>query len=126
MFHDPRNWALDVQVLCDILRFGGYVLPGHAFPSATTPSSSSDEPVKLVYCNPDLLWGSGYPASRIGQGAFRIAFQAVFKALTGREYPYTQYGKPTTATYEFAEKLLRDQLKIFRGDDNGDGYTPNV
>ncbi len=38
-----------------------------------------DEDVKLIFCNPDLLWGSDYPTSRIGQGGFRLAFQGVYK-----------------------------------------------
>ena len=129
VFHDPRNWALDVQILCDIIRSGGYVLPKHALPSDAPPPTSTEEPVKLVFCNPDLLWGSGYPAPRIGQGGFRVAFQAVFKALTGREYPYTQYGKPSLATYRFAENLLREQIELIRGrryESEGGDYTPNV
>ena len=36
-------------------------------------------PVELVFCNPDLLWRSEFPRPRLGQGAFREAFQAVFK-----------------------------------------------
>lgn len=66
--------------------------------------------MQLIFCNPDLLWGSSFPVPRIGQGGFRVAFQAVYKALTGEEYPYTQFGKPTQATYRFAEELLKGQL----------------
>ena len=36
-------------------------------------------PVELIFCNPDLLWRSEFPRPRMGQGAFREAFQAVFK-----------------------------------------------
>lgn len=36
-------------------------------------------PVDLVFCNPDLLWKSDFPQVRLGQGAFREAFQAVHK-----------------------------------------------
>ena len=36
-------------------------------------------PVELIFCNPDLLWRSEFPRPRLGQGAFREAFQAVFK-----------------------------------------------
>ena len=38
-----------------------------------------DTPVELIFCNPDLLWRSEFPRPRLGQGAFREAFQAVFK-----------------------------------------------
>ena len=37
-------------------------------------------PVEVIFCNPDLLWRSEFPRPRLGQGAFREAFQAVFKA----------------------------------------------
>lgn len=91
--------------------------------------NGSEAPVQLVFCNPDLLWGSGYPAPRFGQGAFRLALQAAYKALEGKEYPYTQYGKPTHATYEFAEGLLREQLSALRketGTTDAIDYVPTV
>lgn len=67
----------------------------------------------------------------MGQGAFRVAFQAVFQAslsltakshreqsdvsflqsLTGSTYPYIQFGKPTEATYNFAEIMLKHRLQ---------------
>ena len=79
MFHDPRNWALDVQIASDILRFGGYVLPPHARSSVGDEATEGKHHVELVFCNPDLLWGSDFPSPRIGQGGFRLAFQALFK-----------------------------------------------
>ena len=36
--------------------------------------------VDLVFCNPDLVWKSDFDRPRLGQGAFKQAFQAVFKA----------------------------------------------
>ncbi|KII92002.1 hypothetical protein PLICRDRAFT_457454 [Plicaturopsis crispa FD-325 SS-3] len=101
VFHDPRNWALDIQILADVLQ-------NHY-------SHSASEPIELVFCNPDLLWRSDFPRPRLGQGGFRVAFQAVFKALTGAEYPYVQYGKPTKATYDFAERVLRARLEELSG-----------
>jgi hypothetical protein len=67
----------------------------------------------------------------MGQGAFKVAFQAVFQAsfpyatkshpersdtpvlqaLTGSAYPHTQFGKPTEATYKFAEMMLKRRLQ---------------
>ena len=93
VFHDPRNWSLDIQVMLDVIRsrgiIGGPYLDAHAEASQTEQpsqirmgrdsSSSSSNPVELVFCNPDLLWKSDFPQPRIGQGAFREAFQAVYK-----------------------------------------------
>ena len=35
--------------------------------------------------------------------------------MTGNPYPYAQYGKPTTETYRFAEKVLEEQVEVMGG-----------
>ncbi|KAG2128036.1 HAD-like domain-containing protein [Suillus bovinus] len=122
VFHDPRNWALDTQVMCDVIQ--GIIGGSHE-------TNHTRKPVDLVFCNPDLIWQSDFKAPRMGQGAFRVAFQAVFQAslsftakshreqpdapflqsLTGSTYPYIQLGKPTEATYNFAEMMLKHRLE---------------
>ncbi|KAG1742113.1 HAD-like domain-containing protein [Suillus lakei] len=102
VFHDPRNWALDTQIMCDVIL--GIIGGSHA-------SNHTRKPVDLVFCNPDLIWQSDFEAPRIGQGGFRVAFQAVFQSLTGSTYPYIQFGKPTEATYKFAEMMLQHRLQ---------------
>ena len=72
MFHDPRNWALDIQVMIDVILSRGIV-------DRSRPVVDGATPVELIFCNPDLLWRSEFPRPRLGQGAFREAFQAVFK-----------------------------------------------
>lgn len=99
VFHDPRNWALDIQVMCDVIQSGGIV-------GGPYVSKCARKPVDLVFCNPDLVWRSDFEHPRTGQGTFKEAFQAVFKALTGAAYPCVQFGKPTEATYTFAAKIL--------------------
>jgi len=103
VFHDPRNWVLDIQVMCDLIQSGGVV--GSPYVPDHTRGA-----VELIFCNPDLIWKSDFDRPRLGQGAFKEAFQGVFQALTGARYPYTQFGKPTEATYKFAEQVLRGQL----------------
>ena len=39
----------------------------------------------------------------------------ILQALTGNEYPYVQFGKPTKATYEFAEHALKAQIQELYG-----------
>ncbi|KAH7912262.1 HAD hydrolase [Hygrophoropsis aurantiaca] len=104
VFHDPRNWGLDIQVMCDLIQSGGVV-------GGPYLADSTRNPVDLVFCNPDLIWRSDFERPRLGQGAFKDAFQAVFKSLTGSNYPHILYGKPTDATYSFAEMVLRDRLR---------------
>ncbi|KAL0956224.1 hypothetical protein HGRIS_002380 [Hohenbuehelia grisea] len=105
VFHDPRNWSLDIQVICDVIQSGGII--GGPY----EPADKQNSPVELIFCNPDLLWRSDFDMPRLGQGAFKTAFQGVYKALTGSEYPYVQYGKPTAETYQYAAQTLRDLLK---------------
>jgi hypothetical protein len=67
-------------------------------------------------------------------GAFRTGLDAVYKVswndhtgtlagsklilqeLTGCDLPYTQFGKPHTSTYKFAESMLRRHLADIGGD----------
>ncbi|KAI0633736.1 HAD hydrolase [Trametes polyzona] len=131
VFHDPRNWSLDIQVILDVIRSRGVIggpyletpapadqqpLPQHSREHEPKHAhGNADKPIELVFCNPDLLWKSDFPQPRIGQGAFREAFQAVHKAVVGTTYPFVQYGKPSTATYKFAEGVLKDRLEELQG-----------
>jgi len=95
------------------------MIPGTGLPTF----KSHQNPVELVFCNPDLIWKSDFNLPRLGQGSFKVAFQAVFRALTGNEYPYVQFGKPTKATYEFAEQVLKAQIEELYGSIN---MLPNI
>ena len=72
VYHDPRNWALDTQVVCDVLQSGGII--GGPY--------KHDNNVELIFCNPDLIWRTEFDRPRIGQGGFRVAFQAVYKVTS--------------------------------------------
>jgi len=115
VFNDPRDWALDIQILLDALLsregiMGTYSeknndrsLPNNGYQQDGQPS--------LYFSNPDLLWAAGYHLSRLAQGGFREALEGVWAAVTGgpREGVYLQkilIGKPFKETYEFAEKRL--------------------
>lgn len=45
----------------------------------TGEGKEGEKGVKLYFSNPDLLWKARYNVPRFGQGAFKEAFQAVFK-----------------------------------------------
>ncbi|KAL0072764.1 hypothetical protein AAF712_000527 [Marasmius tenuissimus] len=104
VFHDPRNWGTDVQIMLDIIQSGGII--GNPY-----LEDHRSSPVEIIFCNPDLLWKSDFPRPRLGQGAFKESFQAVYKALTGHTYPFVQFGKPTTPTYKYAEKVVTQLMK---------------
>jgi len=83
VFHDPRNWALDIQVMCDVIQSGGIV-------GGPYVSKCARKPVDLVFCNPDLVWRSDFEHPRMGQGTFKEAFQAVFKVKRCGNAPTSQ------------------------------------
>jgi len=53
-----------------------------------------------------LIWSTDFPAPRLGQGAFKIALDSLYKTLTGHDLKSTSFGKPHGATYQFAEQVL--------------------
>ena len=48
------------------------------------------------------------------------------QALTGAPYPHVQYGKPTKATYDFAEKMLRARMNELHGASVGSDIQPRL
>jgi len=117
VFHDSRNWALDVQIMSDIIFSYPHGL-GVPYPVTGTSWESSinrTKGVELFFCNPDLLWKAQHHVPRLGQGAFKEAFQSVFKAAAGAAYPYTQLGKPHKLTYNYGKKMLDAQCKYLYG-----------
>ena len=70
VFHDPRNWGLDIQVMCDILRGNGFL--------AEPTSDPTVNDVEVIFCNPDLLWKNEWEGPRLGQGGFRKAWEGVW------------------------------------------------
>jgi ribonucleotide monophosphatase NagD (HAD superfamily) len=63
-----------VQIICDVIQSGGIIGGPYVHPDEQT-----NKPIELVFCNPDLLWRSDFDRPRLGQGAFKDAFQAVYK-----------------------------------------------
>ncbi|KAL1959859.1 hypothetical protein VTO42DRAFT_1004 [Malbranchea cinnamomea] len=127
VFNDPRDWALDIQVIVDVLLskegiVGTYSeknnredLPNRGFQQDGQP--------KLYFSNPDLLWAAAYHLPRLGQGGFCAALDGVWAALTGGpaagvELKKTIIGKPHFETYEFAEKRLLQERNNSFGKDN--------
>jgi HAD superfamily hydrolase (TIGR01456 family) len=123
VFNDPRDWALDTQVIMDFLlssngimgtlseKNGRSDLPNHGYQQDGQPH--------LYFSNPDLWWAAAYHLPRLGQGGFREALEGVWAATTGGpskgiELKKTVIGKPHQPTYEFAERqLLRNRARTF-------------
>ena len=114
IFNDPRDWALDTQLILDLmLSHGGYfgtrserngdqALPNQGYQQDGQPP--------IYFSNPDLFWASAYHLNRLGQGGFREALEGVWKAAIGGTKDVVlqkrMFGKPHNVTYAYAEKML--------------------
>ncbi|KAL8913565.1 MAG: hypothetical protein Q9171_001649 [Xanthocarpia ochracea] len=107
VFNDPRDWALDTQLIIDVLLSQDGVLGTTR--SRSLPTHEYRAPsVPLYFSNPDVHWASQYHLPRLGQGGFKAAFMGVWNE-THRGIPLEEktIGKPSQETFEFAEKRLR-------------------
>ena len=74
VLHDPRDWGLDIQVMCDVIRSEGVI----GCPMMMSDGGGGNR-VELVFFNRDLLWRNDFEVPRLAQGAFLTSFQAVYK-----------------------------------------------
>jgi HAD superfamily hydrolase (TIGR01456 family) len=111
VFNDPRDWALDMQLITDLLlseqgylgtyskRNGDERLPGCGWQGDGQP--------ELFFSNADLFWSTGFHQPRFGQGAFQAAVAGVWRRVTdGHDLRRRVMGKPYEETYRFAERVL--------------------
>lgn len=75
VFHDSREWGRDIQFAVDLMRADcgvfGTVL--------TNEEIRKRSPIPIYFSHADLLWGNNFSVARLGQGAFRVALEAIFK-----------------------------------------------
>ncbi|MCJ1456479.1 hypothetical protein MMC28_006840 [Mycoblastus sanguinarius] len=118
IFHDPRDWALDTQIILDLLLSRGGHLGSLSQKNGneSLPNSGylQEGQPPLYFSNPDLFWASEYHLPRLGQGGFREAFEGVWRAVTGGEekgvhLDKKMFGKPSQNTFKFAENCLRER-----------------
>jgi len=114
VLNDPRDWALDLQVITDILlSHRGYVgtySPLNNNPSLPNNGWQQDGQPPIYFSNSDLLWAARYHLPRLGQGAFQAALEGLWRRITGGAelQNVTRYGKPFANTYRYAEGVLAD------------------
>ena len=125
VFNDPRDWALDSQLILDILLSRSGILGTTSSKNGdrTLPNKGfqQDDQPPLYFSNPDLLWAAGYHIPRLGQGGFRHALEGIWQRLTdGARLQSTTIGKPSGLTYAFAEKTLHTSERDVKHDPNCD------
>ncbi|KAK4124821.1 HAD-superfamily hydrolase [Parathielavia appendiculata] len=112
VLNDPRDWALDIQVITDLLLshagYAGTYSPLNNNPSVPNFGWQRDGQPPLYFSNADLFWSAGYHLPRFGQGAFQAALAGIWRRITGgrAELERVCIGKPYGETYRFAERLL--------------------
>ena len=115
IFNDPRDWALDTQIILDLLLshkgYLGSLSSKNGNASLPNLGYLQDGQPPLYFSNPDLFWAAAHHLPRLGQGGFRKAFEGVWNAVTGgpEKGVFLQgrmFGKPHQATFAYAEKRL--------------------
>ncbi|RDW61457.1 hypothetical protein BP5796_11349 [Coleophoma crateriformis] len=111
VFNDPRDWALDNQIILDLLLSKQGYLGTYSEKNgeSTLPNNGwqQDGQPKLYFSNPDLFWATSYPLPRLGQGGFQACLQGVWEATTGgAELKSTIIGKPHYETFKYGERVL--------------------
>lgn len=108
VFNDPRDWAVDIQLLLDL--FNSH--QGYLGTKASDFPKSHISPIRLVFSNRDDRWSTGYHLPRLGQGAFHRAVHAIVQAMSPY-YPaqFFSFGKPFPIAYRYAESVLSAQLQ---------------
>lgn len=124
IYNDPRDWALDTQLILDILLSRNGILGTYSKlndnPDLPNRGFQQDGQPPLYFSNPDLLWAAAYHLPRLGQGGFRESLEGVWAAVTGGEKKgvkllKTVIGKPYRDTFLFAEKKLKKLRPIILG-----------
>ncbi|KAI0105650.1 HAD-like domain-containing protein [Nemania sp. FL0031] len=130
VFNDPRDWALDTQIILDLLLSKDGVLGTYSPKNGRAEHENHgwqvDGQPKLYFSNHDLFWSATYHLPRFGQGAFQAALAGIWRQITGgrAELKRTTIGKPYARTYGYAEKVLaewRAGLLKKRHSHSGDG-----
>ena len=144
VFNDPRDWALDTQIIIDLLlsqkgRLGTYSNQ-NGQPTQPNRGWQQDGTPRLYFSNPDLFWSARYHLPRLGQGSFQAALAGVWAQITQtrfRQHPgrpeviprssflrRTVIGKPTRVTYGYAEWVLENYRAKVLG--SGGGQAPGL
>lgn len=106
IFNDPRDWALDTQIIIDLMLSRGGEIGTRSEKNGVSGWQNDNQPALFFGCD-DLFWANEYHLNRLGQGAFRKALEGIWSEITGgAKLRSTVIGKPHEATYAFAEGIL--------------------
>ena len=123
VYNDPRDWALDTQIILDLLLSKDGVLGTYSEKNgkADLPNNGwqQDGQPPLYFSHADLFWATSYHLPRLGQGGFQASLEGVWNATTsGAELARNSIGKPFSATYDYAEKVIHKYREQILSDHN--------
>lgn len=98
VFADSRNWAVDQQIILELLLSKKGVMG--------TESKTYDEGPDIYFAHSDFIWATNYKLSRYGMGALQVSIAALYREHTGKELKVNRFGKPQKGTFQFANKVL--------------------
>ncbi|KKY28300.1 putative phosphatidyl synthase [Phaeomoniella chlamydospora] len=110
VFSDSRDYSSDLQIIMDLLRSEN----GRFHTVAKDPVSQR---IPIYFSQGDLLCPTEHFQPRHSQGTFRIALEAMYKALTGVELDRVVYGKPERATYLYADEVMTEWMGKLHGEE---------
>ncbi|KAI8911657.1 putative mitochondrion protein, partial [Gorgonomyces haynaldii] len=94
---ESSDWGRDIQVILDLMRSQDGVIGTF---------QSEKQAIPIYFCNCDFVYASDYPTTRITQGAFKLALEQIYLRSCGRPLASISFGKPQTATYEYAKRYF--------------------
>ena len=111
VYNDPRDWALDSQIILDLLLSKDGVLGTYSEKNGNLSLHNNgwqqDGQPPIFFSNADLFWSTSYHLPRLGQGGFQASLVGVWNATTsGADLERKSIGKPFPATYDYAEKVM--------------------
>lgn len=116
VFNDPRDMAIDIQIVSDMLNSVG----GMVNTKRKVPTSFAEDPsIPIVFSNNDFLWANDYNLPRFGQGAFRMMIERLYaetnRLLESKTLRSTILGKPYKIQHDYAHWVLIEWNKICHG-----------
>ncbi|KAI3406401.2 hypothetical protein KGF56_000882 [Candida oxycetoniae] len=121
VFNDPRDMSSDTQVIQDLLNSeNGICGTKRNLKTIKDPTKPS---IPILFSNNDYIYANDYPLPRFGQGAFRLATEALYsttnKLSSTQRLQSVILGKPFKVQYDFAHHVLIDWREKLETEDFG-------
>ncbi|KAJ5141648.1 haloacid dehalogenase-like hydrolase [Penicillium atrosanguineum] len=108
-FAESYDQMTDFQIISDLLNSdNGQLL---------TRATKDQDHIPIYFSQGDLLCPTEHKGPpRLHLGAIRLAVEAHYKAVSGKELERTLYGKPERATYIYADEVLAAWMEELYGE----------